>query len=63
MIRMEGMVRGGGGGGGGEEEKHELHLPICVPSSENSLLNIICKVLYTFTNTFTTKIRKLNSPK
>ena len=39
MITMEGT---GGGGGGREEEKDELH--VCVPSSENSLLNIICKV-------------------
>ena len=46
MIRMEGI----GGGGGGDE------LRVCVPSSENSLLNIICKVLSTFTNPFTTKI-------
>ena len=51
MIRMEGTVGGGGGGG---EEKDELH--VCVPSSENSLLNIIFKVLYTFTDPFTTKI-------
>ena len=47
MIRIKG--RGGGG-----EEKDELH--VCLLSSENSLLNIICKVLYTFTNPFTTKI-------
>ena len=50
MIRMEGTGRGWGGG----EEKDKLHL--CVPSSENSLLNIICKVLYTFTYPFTAKI-------
>ena len=49
---MEGMWGGGGGGDG--EEKDELH--VCGPSSDNSLLNIICKVLYTFTNPFTTKI-------
>ena len=48
MIRMEGM------GGGGGEEKEELR--VCVPSYENSLLNIICKVLSTFTYPFTTKI-------
>ena len=48
MIRMEGM-RGRGGG----EENDDLH--VCVPSSENSLLKIICKVLYTFTTPFTTK--------
>ena len=48
MIRMEGM------GGGGGEEKDELH--VCFPSSEKSLLNIICKVLSTFTNPYTTKI-------
>ena len=47
MIRMEGT-------GGGGEEKDKRHA--CVPSCENSLLNIICKVLYTFTNPFTTKI-------
>ena len=49
MIRMKAR-----GGGGGEEGKDELH--VCLTSSENSLLNIICKVLSTFTNPFTTKI-------
>ena len=47
---MEGTWGGGGGGVG--EEKDELH--VCGLSS--ALLNIICKVLYTFTNPFTTKI-------
>ena len=58
MIRMKGTAGGGGGGGGSEgsrlEGKDELH--VGVPSSENSLLNIICKVLCTFTNPFSFKI-------
>ena len=45
MIRMEG---GGWGGGVVGDQKGELHE--CSPSSENSLLNIIYKVLHTLTN-------------
>ena len=48
MIRIEGKWGPVG------EENDELH--VCGLSSDNSLLNIICKVLYTFTNPFTTKI-------
>ena len=36
------------------EQKDELN--VRVTSSDNSLLNIICKVLYTVTNPFTTNI-------
>ena len=50
---MEGMGLGGGGSGVGEQ-KDKLQLQ--VPSSESSLLNIICKILYTFTNPTITNV-------
>ena len=50
---MEGMGGGGGVSGFGEQkDKLQLH----VPSSESSLLNIICKILYTFTNPTITNV-------
>ena len=45
---------GGGGGGVVGEQKDELN--VRVPSSEDSLLNIICKVLYTLINPCTSNI-------
>ena len=54
------IKRGGGGEQGVGEEKDELH--VCLPSSDNSLLNIVCKVLYTLTNPFYQDV-KVNSPK
>ena len=44
----------GGEGGVVGEKKDELL--VRVASSENSLLNIICKLLYTLTNTCTINI-------
>ena len=49
MISMD-ETWGVGGGCRVGEQKDELQLH--VPSSESSLRNIICKILYTFTNPF-----------
>ena len=57
-------MEGTGEGGGVGEEEDKLHL--CIPSSaDNSLLNIICKVLYKYVlfKPFHYQDLKANSPK